>query len=60
MTDQIVFKVGGATATEYIFFRRLTLARTWGGEVDATPQKGFVLCTPVFEAGDLIFAIVAF
>ena len=24
----------------------LTLARTWG--VDATPQVGFVLCTPCF------------
>ena len=27
--------------------RGLTLARTWGG-VDATPQVGFVLCTPCF------------
>ena len=32
-----------------------------GEGVDATPQIGFVSCTPpLFEAGDLIFAIAAF
>ena len=31
------------------------------GEGDGChPQVGFVPCTPVFEAGDMIFAIAAF
>ena len=31
-----------------------------GGGGGCHPQVGFVPCTPVFEAGDLIFAIAAF
>ena len=38
-----------ARPNQYLFCSNcLTLARTWGGGVDATLQVGFVPCTPCF------------
>ena len=46
--------------TSLVVSRSLTLALTWGDATPPPPQVGFVPCTPVFEAEDLIFAIAAF
>ena len=45
----------------HTYMHFLTLARTWGGmPPPPPPQVGFVLCTPVFEARDLIFCYSCF